>query len=387
MINMKQLGLVFLMIYATLYLGAQPQLIATHTYPNHNNAEIRGGFQMAENQYFWGGVVNSSQERSDAILLQTDENGKETDVETFAKGQQEEMRAMVKLADGGVAFVGTSQFYNEEEARIEGSIWLLRLDKDKHVIVNKKWEVFDVLDEGTYLTTSPDGGFLIVGNIRSRGQGKSDIWVVKTDAQGNMIWEKTFGGKEDDIATCVSSVKNGYVITSYITTPQKKKKFRVMMCSQDGFVFWDKSDTEVNESQANFVLAQKDGSVIVLGTEDIGNGNEDAIVLKFNTKGKLLWKQKYGGTRKDIFYTAIEVKDGFLLGGSTFSNRNEWGWGDMWLMKIGKNGEKDWSNTYGEGNLQEAIKAICLTPKQEILLGGEQFKEARHKQMIIVKVK
>ena len=320
-------------------------------------------------------------------MLQTDENGKEIDAETFAKGQQEEMRAMLKLADGGVAFIGTSQFHNEEEGRIEGSIWLLRLDKDKHVIVNKKWDVFDVLDEGIFLTSSPDGGFLIVGNIRSRGQGKSDIWVVKTDGQGNMIWEKTFGGKEEDIATCVASVKNGYVITSYITTPEKKKKFRVMMCSQDGFIFWDKTDTEANESQANFVLALKDGSVIVLGTEDIGNGNEDAVVLKFNAKGKQLWKQKYGGTRKDIFYTVIEVKDGFLLGGSTFSNRNEWGWGDMWLMKIDKNGEKDWSNTYGEANLQEAIKAICLTPKQEILLGGEQFKEARHKQMIIVKVK
>lgn len=342
---------------------------------------------MAENDYFWGGVVNSETEGSDALLLQTDENGKERWAETFARGQQEDLKAMTKLEDGGVAFVGTSQFDNEEEGRKEGSIWLMRLDKEKGVIVNKKWQVFETLDEGMYLANSPDGGFLIVGNIRSRGQGKSDIWLIKTDAQGNQLWEKTFGGKEDDVATCVASVKNGYLISGYVTNDEKKKKYRVMMCSQDGFVRWDNTDKAENQSQANFVLGLKDGSCVVLGTEDVGKGNEDAIVLKFNAKGKQVWKQKYGGLRKDVFYTAVEEKDGFLLGGSTFSNRNDWGWGDMWLMKIHKNGEKDWSNTYGEANMQETIKAIAFTSNHEILLAGEQFKEGRHKKMIILKVK
>lgn len=384
---MKYFSLAAFLLGIIPHFFAQPQIMETYTYPKHDNAEIRAGFQMAENQYIWGGVINLEREGSDAILLETDENGKENGYETFARGQQEELQAMLKMPDGGIAFVGTTQFFNEEEGRTEGSIWLMRIDKDKKVIVNKKWEVFDVLDEGIYLTNAPDGGFLIVGNIRSRGQGKSDIWVIKTDGEGNLIWEKTFGGKEEDIATCVASVKNGYVITGHVTTPEKKKKYRVMMCSQDGFLLWDKSDTSSHETQANFVLALKDGSSLVLGTEDIGKGNEDAIVLKFNSKGKQVWKQKYGGVRKDIFYTAVEEKEGFLLGGCTFSNRNDWGWGDMWLMKIHKNGEKDWSNTYGEATMQESIKAICFTSKQEILLGGEQFKEGRHKKMIIMKVK
>ncbi len=379
------LGGFFLFFSSNLY--SQAQLLATYTYPKHTDSEICAGFQMAENDYFWGGVVNSETEGSDALLLQTDENGKERWAETFARGQQEDLKAMTKLEDGGVAFVGTSQFDNEEEGRKEGSIWLMRLDKEKGVIVNKKWQVFETLDEGMYLANSPDGGFLIVGNIRSRGQGKSDIWLIKTDAQGNQLWEKTFGGKEDDVATCVASVKNGYLISGYVTNDEKKKKYRVMMCSQDGFVRWDNTDKAENQSQANFVLGLKDGSCVVLGTEDVGKGNEDAIVLKFNAKGKQVWKQKYGGLRKDVFYTAVEEKDGFLLGGSTFSNRNDWGWGDMWLMKIHKNGEKDWSNTYGEANMQETIKAIAFTSNHEILLAGEQFKEGRHKKMIILKVK
>ena len=151
--------------------------------------------------------------RSDVILLKTDEYGNLEWNQSFGGGYHDEGWAVQQTTDGGYAIAGNTGFSWRDPRNHSSDIWLIKTDSQGNMEWNKtfggkKW------DEGYSLQQTTDGGYIITGYTKSNGLGIfSDIWLIKTDSQGNMEWNREFGGWESEIAFSVEQTTDrGYIV-------------------------------------------------------------------------------------------------------------------------------------------------------------------------------
>jgi len=150
-------------------------------------------------------------------------------------------------------------------------------------------------DEGNSLIQTSDGSYAIAGTTKSFGAGERDVYVVKLDANGNLQWTKTIGGKEDD---------KGYSL-----------------------------------------IQTSDGGYAIAGvTKSFGAGERDVYVVKLDAKGNLQWTKTIGGPKDDWGLSLIQTSDGgYAIAGSTISfGAGEW---DVYVVKLGANGNLQWTKT------------------------------------------
>ena len=142
------------------------------------------------------------------------------------------------------------------------------------------------IDEARAITSTNDGNFIIVGDTRSadkdvsNNHGAADVWIIKMNTDGNLIWEKTIGGSSFDVARSVTKTQdNGFIISGSSRS------------LDDGFT---------------------------------NQGQNDALLLKIDSEGTLVWKQTIGGTEIDFFYDAVQLNNTTLIAvGETNSSNGD----------------------------------------------------------------
>jgi hypothetical protein len=204
-------------------------------------------------------------------------------------------------------------------------------------------------DVGTSVQQASDGGFVVAGLTRSYGAGDWDIWLVKAGATGDKVWDKTFGGTGDDEGHSVEQTSDGgYVITGF-TTSNGADSGDVWLIRTDasGNKLWDKTFGGSGDDEGNSVQQTSDGGYIIAGyTSSFGAGNYDAWLIKTDADGNKLWDKTFGGTDDDQGFSVQQTSDGgYVLTGFTHSSGAVMG--DVWLIKTDSSGNKVWDRTYG----------------------------------------
>ena len=193
-----------------------------------------------------------------------------------------------------------------------------------------------------------DGGFIVVGGTTSFGAG-SDVWVLKLNATGGVVWQKTYGGAGDDFATSVQQTSDGAFIVAGNTNSFGAGGYDVWVLKLDptGGVVWQKTYGGTGNDFADSVRQTTDGGYIVGGrTSSFGQGLIDAWVLKLNATGGVVWQKTYGGKGDDFASSAQQTSDGgYIVAGGT----NSFGQGatDAWVLKLDATGGVVWQKTYG----------------------------------------
>ncbi|GAI14575.1 unnamed protein product, partial [marine sediment metagenome] len=127
---------------------------------------------------------------------------------TFGGFLQDGGSSMDLTSDNGFIITGSTYSYGNGDY----DIWLIKTDDEGNELWNKTFGG-DKKDFGTDIEVTKDGGYIIVGTTFSYGNGDSDIWLIKTDDMGNLLWDKTFGGAEDDKAGAIQQTSDGgYII-------------------------------------------------------------------------------------------------------------------------------------------------------------------------------
>lgn len=191
---------------------------------------------------------------------------------------------VLRLGDGGYLLVGSAAPEEDEEETL--GVLLVRLNADGSV----SWQK---LYSGTghdvgYVIPAVDGGFLLSGTTESWGAGETDLWVVKLDNAGNILWQKTYGGPGKEMGGAYPDGTGGYFLAGETESfGQGRADAWVLRLDSQGNITWQRAYGGPNDDTAT-PLRLNDGSVLIEGvTESYGAGGEDAFLLRLDTNGTM----------------------------------------------------------------------------------------------------
>jgi len=290
--------------------------------------------------YILAGYSNAqgSGGKSDFLVVKTDANGKEEWSSFFECDEDAEARSAYPCMDGGYIVAGF--FFSVDDLSQNGLV--IKIDANG----NEKWRS-DLGGNGHDYTRdvlqTSDGGFVVVGNTASEGEGAHDVWLVKLDADGNEDWSRTFGGPSNDYGYAVRKADDGgYLIAgaSYSFDQDIECDMWLIKTDQEGFEQWSNHYGGNETHEYAFSLYQTaDGGVVLAGSRaSYDNQTVDALLVKVDAAGAEEWTQVFDGGDADGFYTVKETLDGgFVVGGYTRS----WGAGgeDVWIVKTDGTGK------------------------------------------------
>jgi hypothetical protein len=219
-----------------------------------------------------------------------------------------------------------------------------------------------------------DGGHMLIGSTCSYGAGYSDFWLVKVDAHGNMIWNKTYGGPYTDVGCSMLATSDGnyllfgYTAISNATGMEECTDGWIIKVDADGNRLWDK--TYGLPADADYPLGGRptaDGGYVVAGATYPNTATtEVAWLFKIDAEGNEQWSKTYGNTGTDCFWGMVGASDGgYTLTGQTVVDGSD----EVWLLKVDENGNMLWSKTYG-GSGSELGFCIINAPDGGYMVSG-----------------
>jgi len=225
----------------------------------------------------------------------------------------------------------------------------------------------------------PDKGYILTGFTQSFGAGMHDLIVIRTDSLGRKIWSKTYGGNMDEgnIAFYVYpsldvllSPDNCIVICSNTESYGKGgKDVYVLKLDLQGNVKWDRTYGGSSDDIGYGIINDPSGGYVLVGeTQSYGAGNGDVLVMKLNDTGGVVWSKAYGNaSNEEAGYRIIPSRDGnYLICGYAYSSSTSY---DHLIMKVTKNGALIWSKVYGQSNY-DASNDIMELPDRSIIVDG-----------------
>ncbi|MFZ5979020.1 MAG: FlgD immunoglobulin-like domain containing protein [Candidatus Zixiibacteriota bacterium] len=249
-------------------------------------------------------------------------------------------------------------------------IYLLKLDSLGDTLWTRTFGGDDT-DYGYDIEQTSDGGFILVGKTRSYGAGLMDVYLIRTDSLGNEIWSKTFGGTANDDGMSVRQTSDGGFIVCGTTNSFGNGYADVYLIKTNalGDMLWARAYGGAGGDLGYAVRPAAAGGYILIGTTgSFGEGYSSMYVVRTNANGDTLWTATYGGTGADLGYAVENTFDGgFVFAGATGSFGL--GYYDMYLVKTDPDGWVDWDYTYG-GNYDDRAYSVCPTADGGYILAG-----------------
>lgn len=220
----------------------------------------------------------------------------------------------------------------------------------------KTWErIFggSTHDEAAAVQQTTEGGYIVAGYTRSYGAGYEDAWLIKTDADGNELWNRTYGNEFPDEAKSVQQTTDGgYILAGYtnILNPSGllNTQFALLKTDGDGNAQWSQTYGGEEIDSAASVQQTADGGYVIAGTtRSFGAGGQDFWLIKTDASGSEEWNQTFGGLEKDVAYAVTQAADGGYIVAGTTSSFGAGEVGDLWLVKTDANGNEQWNRTVG----------------------------------------
>jgi len=284
----------------------------------------------------------------------------------------EETGAVEQTEDGGYIIVASTRsfgagFYD---------VYLIKTDANGNEIWSKTFGGYD-WDAGHDVQQTKDGGYIIVGETVSFGRGfffETDVYLIKTDANGNETWSKTFGGIYDDVGYSVQQTKDGgYIIvgeTQSFRPGSTVEDVYLIKTDANGNETWSKTFGGTDIERGQSVQETTDGGFIITGrTWSFGGGRADVYLIKTDANGNETWSKTFGGTDWESGNSVQETADGgYIIAGEKCPCPE--GTGDVYLIKTDANGNETWSKTFG-GIGQEVGTSVQEIASGEYIIAGD----------------
>jgi predicted secreted protein len=374
---MKRTGVIFLVVLLSVIPVASLNSQAvkaetstggwTKTYGGTSGDYAQALVQTSDGGYALAGMTESfGAGPSDCWLVKTDASGNMQWNKTYGGTGSDYATAMEQTADGGYALAGITDSFGTGHS----DFWLVKTDASGNAQWNKTYGGTGG-DEAYALVQTNDDGYALAGRTGSFGGGGNDFWLVKTDASGTMEWNRTYGGTSYDLAyDLVQTSDGGYALAGETTSfGAGNNDAWLVRTDASGNMMWNRTYGGTNEDGATALVETSDGGYALAGrTTSYGAGTADFWLVKTDASGNAQWNKTYGGTSSDEATALVETSDGgYALAG--YTNSFSAGNNDFWLVKTDAAGNMMWNRTY-EGTNWDYAQALVQTSDGGYALAG-----------------
>ncbi len=289
--------------------------------------------------------------------------------QTFGGQGNDKVYSLGHTSDGGYILAGSSRFYIS--GRWDMDARLVKTDANG----NMQWQRTiggNEFDEAHSAIQTSDGGYIIAGRTYSfYGSGIDDLWLVKTDAEGTEQWNRTIGGNYRDIAYSVRQTSDGGYIIQGQTDPYGSGFYDLWLLKTDaeGTEQWNRTFGGDSNGRLHSLQQTFDGGYILGGaTRPFGAGSSDFWLVKTDQDGVELWNRTFGGNFRDIAYSVQQTSDGgFIMAGVTRSPHSN----DCWLVKTDTEGVEMWNRKIFRPNEDNRPNSILQSPDGGYIIAGK----------------
>ncbi|MCK4233309.1 hypothetical protein KAX75_02705 [candidate division WOR-3 bacterium] len=269
-----------------------------------------------------------------------------------------------QTSDGG--YIVTGDTYSSGNT----DIFLLKTDANG----NEQWiKTYGGVenDQGLSVQQTFDGGYIIAGNTSSSGEGFEDVYLIKTNSLGDTLWTKTFGGIDDDFGRSVQQTPDsGYIVVGWTKSfGEGLEDVYLIKTNSFGDSIWTKFYGGTDNDLGRSVDQTLNGGFIIVGeTESYGAGRADVYIIETDENGETIWTKTYGGEENDVGYSVQLTYDGgYIIAGNTYSFDEFIS--EILLLKINNNGKTIWSKRYGDNYYNNGY-SVQQTPDGGYIITG-----------------
>lgn len=301
--------------------------------------------QTADGGYIITGYTYSEITRSQDIwLVKMDAAGDTTWTRTFGDSYFNLGRSVQQTTDGGYIVAGITG-YSDTGPR---SIMLYKTDAAGNTLWERYFDGY-IFDMDHSVQQTSDDGYIITGYVPEFITGIDDIALIKTDALGDTLWTTTIGGINTDQGYSIQQTSDGgYIIAGWtITNDTTWTDVLLLKTNASGDSLWSRTfGGEGGEAGLSVQQTSDQGYIIVGGTNSYGAGDMDIWLIKTDAAGDTIWTKTFGGKGYDVGNSIWQTTDGgYIITGR--NGRTGPGEADLWIIKTDALGETVWTRTYG----------------------------------------
>ncbi len=264
---------------------------------------------------------------------------------TYGGSDNDEASFIQQTSDGGYIVAGYTRPINA----VKGDIWILKLSTAGVIEWQRTYGESDD-DYAECIQQTNDGSYIVAGHTKSFGAGGSDIWILKLDSKGNIKWQRTYGGSDLDLVYSIQQTDDdGYILVARTCSfGAGSDDIWILKLDSEGNIKWQRTYGGTSYDMAYSIQQTSDRGYIVAGrTYSFGEGKDDAWILKLTSSGDIEWQRTYGGSGYDGSSFIQQTSDGgyIVLGYYTFDCLEG---ADTWILKLNPEGEIEWQQTYKE---------------------------------------
>ncbi|QEC41238.1 BACON domain-containing protein [Pseudobacter ginsenosidimutans] len=307
----------------------------------------------------------------------------------------DEIIASAKATDGSLVLAGNTESMDGDLAANHGlgDILLAKTDANGKKLWQKAFGGSGQ-DEARSVTVASDGGILVAGVTRSNNgdvsglKGNDDAWVFKTDVNGNLLWQKTYGGTGWDEGNCIlATTDGGFVLTGKAGSTDGdfagagNKNLFFLKANSSGVVSWVRLYGGANTEYGTNILNTNDGGYLLAGSvtsiDGDAAGNPNTIgkpwLIKTDDKGILVWQTTINHNRFAIAGGMINSGTGFIVCGKRQMDNTIPGVGmndeNVFVTKLESDGSISWTHVYGGSRIDHAT-SIIAAHDGNFMIGG-----------------
>lgn len=408
------LSLVFLSVFNWLYAQVAPAIEWQKCLGGIGMEEAFSIRQTMDGGYIVAGYSTSSDGDvlvhygcsycDDYWIVKVDDTGNIVWRKTLGGSNGEHAWSVQPTIDGGYIVAGFSGSNDVDVTDNHGGedYWIVKLDTVGDLVWQKSFGG-EWTEQAFCIQQTNDDGFIIAGYTNSidgffsGNHGLHDYYILKLDPNGNLIWQKLYGGSGYDHARSIEQTTDGgFVIAGWsesnngdVSGNHGSRDAWIIKTDSNGLIIWQKCFGGSSFDWANSVQQTSDGGYIVAGVSDSQNGDVsgnhgiyDYWILKLDMNGNLTWQKSLGGEGDDQAYSTQQTYDGgYIIAGWADSKSGDVSgnhdttsdaYSDVWLVKLDESGNLQWQKCYG-GSLYEGAFSIQQTSDSGYILAGETY--------------
>lgn len=325
----------------------------------------------------WEGYIERTRDNNylvsgATLLAKIDDWGSELFKTTLDYGPWGKGKCISETTNGGYIILGDKIGIDAGSPVYSwGKIFLQKIDSYANKIWQKEFE-FRVCNHASSICLTNDNCFIVTGATHNSDGSNGDIFILKTDAEGNEMWRKLLGGQSQDWGyDILQTSDNDYLVLG--TTDQRNYDISLIKMDSAGDIMWSKTFGGEYSDTGNSFIETSDGNILIAGSTTSYNANSpDMFLLKIDNSGNELWHKKFGGDKEDVALSVIEGElGGYVITGYTWSYGA--GDSDIYVVKTNDSGELIWQKTFGDANYDAGTSIQNTFDGGYIITGSKNY--------------